>query len=79
MTKRENNWMDNYCLLKDYVKEHHHLPDKKKMEYRRLLNWWKYNRKVFKAGRMDKDRAKMLEELSNMRDGVEKGFCDDGL
>ena len=49
------------------------------MEYRRLLNWWKYNRKVFKAGRMDKERAKMLEELSNMRDGVEKGFCDDGL
>lgn len=38
--------MEHYCLLKKYVSEHGHLPDKKKVENRGLLNWWKYNKNV---------------------------------
>lgn len=42
--KREQVWLDKYSQLKAYIQEHHHLPDKRKVEKRALLNWWKYNR-----------------------------------
>lgn len=45
----EERWMEHYCLLKKYVSEHGHLPDKKKVENRGLLNWWKYNKKTCEA------------------------------
>lgn len=35
----EEKWMEHYSLLKKYVSEHGHLPDKKKVENRGLLNW----------------------------------------
>ena len=46
MTKNEKKWAENYELLKEYIAEHRQLPDKKKVEHRSLLNWWKYNRKL---------------------------------
>lgn len=67
-TKNEQKWQENYERLKAYIVEHHHLPDKKKVENRGLLNWWKYNRKLVKQGIMDSERMAMLEQLSNMRD-----------
>ena len=70
MNKIEQNWLNNYSLLKAYIEEHHHLPGKTRIENRGLLNWWKYNRKLIKAGKMDEERMKMLEELSNMREKV---------
>lgn len=42
MTKNEKKWAENYELLKEYIAEHRQLPDKKKVEHRSLLNWWKY-------------------------------------
>ena len=44
-TKSDLKWQENYEQLKDYIVKHHHLPNKKKVENRGLLNWWKYNKK----------------------------------
>ena len=66
-TKNEQKWQENYAQLKRYIEEHRHLPDKKKVEYRGLLNWWKYNKILIKQGKLDKDRMMLLQELSEMR------------
>ena len=64
---REETWNKNYQALKAYVEEHKQLPDKKKVENRALLNWWKYNKKRMKQGAMTEDKQTLLLELSNMR------------
>ena len=42
--------------------------EEKKEESRGLLNWWKYNKKRIKQGKMDQRRIEMLQKLSDMRD-----------
>lgn len=42
--KDEENRMMHYNDLKAYVAEHHHFPDKHKVEFRGLLNWTKYSK-----------------------------------
>ena len=37
--KNEENWITNYEALKTYIEEHHHLPDKHRVENRGLLNF----------------------------------------
>ncbi len=66
-SKREQNWIDQYERLRDYVQEHHHLPNKRKVDNRGLLNWWKYNRKLILQGKLDKERVRLLDELGQMR------------
>ena len=65
--KREEIWMKNYNALREYIHTHHQLPDKKKVENRGLLNWWKYNKRSIKEGRLDAERTRLLQELSDMR------------
>lgn len=60
ITKNEGNWFANYAVLKAYIEEHHHLPDKKKVENRRLLSWAKYQRKRIKAGASDEEKTRMF-------------------
>lgn len=67
MTTNERNWMANYNALKEYIDANRHLPDKKKVENRGLLNWWKYNKKRIKLGKIDEQKIRMLQELSDMR------------
>lgn len=67
MTTNERNWMANYNALKEYIYANRHLPDKRKVENRGLLNWWKYNKKRIKLGKIDEQKIRMLQELSNMR------------
>lgn len=67
LKKNEQKWLENYALLKEYIEEHRHLPNKKKVENRGLLNWWKYNRKLVRTGRLDEERAQMLARLSELR------------
>ena len=67
MTKNEENWLRNYSQLKAYIEQHRHLPSKKKVENRGLLNWWKYNQRLIKQGDLDEQRVKMLKELSDIR------------
>ncbi len=65
--KNEERWRYNYTELKSYIEEHGQLPNKKKTENRRLLNWWKYNRKLIKLGKISNERAKMLAKMSETR------------
>lgn len=65
--KREANWYRNYQELKTYIEQHGQLPDKKKVENRGLLNWWKYNMKMVKQGKMEPEKERLLAELGQMR------------
>ena len=54
-------------MLKAYIEEHHHLPDKKKVENRGLLSWAKYQRKRIKAGALDEEKTSLFMELMDSR------------
>lgn len=69
VSKREQNWQEHYAQLLAYVREHRHLPDKRKVENRGLLNWWKYNRKLILQGKLDAYHIQLLDQLSRMREG----------
>lgn len=71
---RDEQWYNNYALLKAFIEETGHLPNKKKVENRGLLNWWKYNKKLIKAGKLDAERMQLLDELSNMRTSIESSI-----
>ena len=63
----EESWHQNFELLKAYIEEHHHLPDKKKVENRGLLSWAKYQRKRIKAGALDEEKTRLFLELMDSR------------
>ena len=63
----EIKWQTKYQQLKEYVEQHHQLPDKKKVENRGLLNWWKYNKKLAKLGKLSEEKLRVLQELSDSR------------
>ena len=65
--KNESKWLAHNNELLSYVEEHHQLPDKKKPDNRNLLNWWKYNRKCIKAGKLNADRLEKLRKINEMR------------
>lgn len=67
-TKLELKWLGNYNQLKQYIELHRHLPDKKKVDNRGLLNWWKYNKRLIKQGKLGAERTALLQELSDMRE-----------
>ena len=66
ISKSEENWITNYEALKVYIDEHHHLPDKHKVENRGLLSW-KYQMKKKKAGTLTEEQERMLQELAESR------------
>lgn len=77
----EENWNQNFEMLKAYIEEHHHgfdrlttgLPDKmvrqahQPKENRGLLSWAKYQRKRIKAGALDDEKKWMFLELLDSR------------
>lgn len=67
VSKNEENWRANYNALYDYIAANGHLPDKKKEDNRGLLNWWKYNKKCIKQGRLNDEKIRLLQKLSDMR------------
>lgn len=67
MGKTEDKWNANYDALKAFVEIYRHLPNKKKVENRGLLNWWKYNQRLIKQGKLAVERVQLLSELSKMR------------
>ena len=67
MNKNEEKWYAHYEELKAYVMEHHHFPDRHKIEHRGLLNWWKYQMKKKKAGTLTEEQDRMLQELADSR------------
>lgn len=66
-TNKDEVWTAKYLLLKAYVEVNHQLPDKKMVENRALLNWWKYNKKVFKQGKLAAWKLEKLKALSDTR------------
>lgn len=70
---RDELWYRNFELLKAYIEEHHHLPDKKKVENRGLLNWAKYQRKCIKAGALDEEKTRLFLELLDSRSNEHTG------
>ena len=68
--KNETRWLENYEQLKLFIQEHGHLPNKKKVENRGLLSWWKYNQKLIRRGALDEERCQMLQRLSDMRTSI---------
>ena len=68
--KNEPRWLENYEQLELFIQEHGHLPNKKKVENRGLLNWWKYNQKLIRRGALDEERCQMLQRLSDMRTSI---------
>lgn len=67
MGKTEDKWNANYDALKAFVETYRHLPNKKKVENRGLLNRWKYNQRLIKQGKLAVERVQLLSELSKMR------------
>lgn len=63
LSTRDKIWNRNFRKLKAYIDEFHHLPDKKKVENRGILNWVKYNRKKIKAGTMEPEKQRLFSEL----------------
>ena len=66
-TKNEEKWLSHYKALRCYLEANHQLPDKKKVENRGLLNWWKYNKRLLKTGRLTEERLELLRQLNALR------------
>ena len=54
--KNEAKWQTNYEQLKAFIEENGHLPNKKKIENRKLLNWWKYNQKLVRQEKLSEEK-----------------------
>ena len=74
MGKTEDKWNANYDALKAFVETYRHLPNKKKVENRGLLNWWKYNQRLIKQGKLAVERVQLLSEL-----GATDKPCGEGV
>lgn len=70
---RDDLWHRNFSLLKTYVAEHHHLPDKKKVENRGLLSWAKYQRKRIRAEALNEEKTRLFMELMSTRSDEHTG------
>ncbi len=66
---RERMWREKFAKIEAYINEHHHLPSKKKKDHMDLVNWWKYNVRLAKRGKLSEARLQKLRALSESRDG----------
>lgn len=69
----ESRWNQNYEALRQWTLEHGHFPNRAKIEGRGLLNWYKYNAKLIKQGKLSPEREEMIHELEEMRSGEHTG------
>lgn len=65
LSRRESIWNTRYAELKAYIEEFGQLP--RRVDNRALLNWWKYNRRLLKKGKLDEERMLLITNLGNMR------------
>lgn len=68
-TRNDEKWMANYEALKVHVLETGHFPNK----HDKRLNWYKYNAKLIKQGKISPERGQMIHELEEMRSGLHTG------
>ena len=64
---REERWNTFISELRTYIEEHHHLPDKHKVDNRGLLNQVKYARKKIKEGKLRDEQVQEFEEILSQR------------
>ena len=64
---RENNWTKNYKKLRDFVLLTKQFPAKSDVENLDKLNWWKYQKKRAKLGKLTDEQRQLLLELHLMR------------
>lgn len=69
----EERWIIFIRDLREYILEHHHLPDKHKVENRGLLNQTKYFRKKMKDGILGAERVQELEAVLSLRSSEHTG------
>ena len=62
-SKTDSNWYRNYEVLKAYIFQRGHLPDKHVVENRALLSWAKYQKRKIKEGTLDEEKLMMFEAL----------------
>ena len=65
--KNDIKWHEKYIRLRSYLSVHHQLPDKRKEENRELFNWWKYNIKQLRQGKLTSQKEQLLSKLNSMR------------
>ena len=72
-SKTDEKWMANYDVLKAYILERGHLPDKHVVTNRSLLSWAKYQRKKIKEGTLDEEKRELFESLLATRSAAHTG------
>ena len=72
-SKTDEKWMANYDVLKAYILERGHLPDKYVVTNRSLLGWAKYQRKKIKAGKPDTEKQALVDALLATRSNDHTG------
>ena len=73
MAKNEKNRFSNYDVLKSYIHERGHLPDKHVVENRALLSWAKFQRKKIKEGILEEEKRELFEALLASRSNEHTG------
>lgn len=61
--KREENWLQNYKLLRAYVRRYGHYPKRDTQ----LYNWCRYNTKLKNKGMLDEKKTQLLDIVADMR------------
>ena len=60
---RDENWDAQYDAFISFVRANERKPSKYKLEDRKMLYWLKYNKRRWKAGKMDQQQKQRFEEL----------------
>lgn len=60
---RDENWDANWQTIYDFVNTNGRNPSKHKAEDRKMLYWLKYNKRQWKADKMNERQKQRFEEL----------------
>ena len=71
-SKTDEKWMANYEVLKAYILERRHLPDKYVVNNRSLLSWAEYHKKI-NEGMLGVEKREMFESLLDTRSTEHNG------
>lgn len=61
--KSDQNWMEQYNELHQWVKKHHHYPPKHTL----LYNWVRYNVKLRNKGKLAQWKVELFDAVDAMR------------
>lgn len=67
---RDMKWKQHCEEVKRYVSTRNRRPSKYKVDDHRMVNWIKFNRKLYNQGRMSEERRRIFEQLLSLLDKV---------